>query len=147
MNIYIDADSCPVKEEAVKVAFRHDLSIYMVSNKWITNFSHSKIHKILVAGSFDAADNWIEEHIYKDDIAITNDILLASRCINKMANAIAPNGKIFSSENIGISVAMRELNAHLRETGEISGHNASFSKFDRSNFLQNLEKLIQQIKR
>ncbi|KKB96812.1 hypothetical protein SZ25_00086 [Candidatus Arcanobacter lacustris] len=145
--IYVDADSCAVKDEVLKVASRHDLEAFMVSNQYIRQNMGPKVHKILVAANFDEADNWIEEHINIGDIAITADILLASRCIKKKAIVINPNGKIFDDNNINMKVAMRDLNTHLRETGEISSYNASFSKQDRSRFLETLENTIQKLKR
>ncbi len=145
--IYVDADSCAVKDEVLKVASRHDLEVFMVSNQYIRQNMGPKVHKILVAANFDEADNWIEEHINIGDIAITADILLASRCIKKKAIVINPNGKIFDDNNINMKVAMRDLNTHLRETGEISSYNASFSKQDRSRFLETLENTIQKLKR
>jgi uncharacterized protein YaiI (UPF0178 family) len=145
--IYVDADSCAVKDEVLKVALRHDLEVFMVSNQYIRQNMGPKVHKIIVAANFDEADNWIEEHINESDIAITADILLASRCIKKQAIVINPNGKIFDDNNINMKVAMRDLNTHLRETGEISSYNASFSKQDRSRFLETLENTIQKLKR
>ena len=146
LNIYVDGDSCPVKEEVIKISIRHGLEIYMVSNRWMTQVMGPKIHKILVQAGADAADNWIAEHIGKDDIAITADILLAQRCLKLGAYVIGPQGKSFTEDNIGVAVAMRGLNTHLRETGEISGYNQSFSKQDRSRFLQTLESVIQKLK-
>lgn len=147
LNLYVDGDSCPVKEEVMRVAFRHGLEIYLVSNSWMPNIMGPRVHKILVKSGADVADDWIAEHIQMNDIAITADILLADRCLKAKAHVISPNGKIFNEDNIGVSVAMRNLNANLRETGEIFSYNSSFTKQDRSNFLQNLENIIQQIKR
>jgi uncharacterized protein YaiI (UPF0178 family) len=146
INIYVDADSCPVKQEVLKVSMRHGLEVYMVSNQWTTQVMGAKVHKILVPAGSDAADDWIVQHIAKNDIAITADILLAQRCVNLGAYVISPQGKRFTEENIGITVAVRDLNAHLRETGEIFSYNHSFSKQDRSRFLQELESAIQKIK-
>jgi uncharacterized protein YaiI (UPF0178 family) len=146
INIYVDADSCPVKQEVLKVSMRHGLEVYMVSNQWTTQIMGAKVYKILVPAGSDAADDWIVQHIAKNDIAITADILLAQRCVNLGAYVISPQGKKFTEENIGITVAVRDLNAHLRETGEIFSYNQSFSKQDRSRFLQELESAIQKIK-
>lgn len=147
LNIYVDGDSCPVKEEILRVSMRHKLEVYFVSNKWTPQVMGPNVHKILVKAGADAADDWIAEHIAKDDIAITADILLAERCLKANAYVISPQGKNFNDDNIGITVAMRNLHTHLRETGEIFSYNASFSKQDRSRFLQNLELVIQKIKR
>ncbi len=146
LNIYVDGDSCPVKEEIMRVSLRHGLEMFLVSNKWMPQIMGPKIHKILVQAGADAADNWIAEHIEKNDIAITADILLAQRCLQIGAFVISPYGKSFTEENIGMAVAMRSLSSHLRETGEISGYNPSFSKQNSSKFLQILETTIQKIK-
>jgi uncharacterized protein YaiI (UPF0178 family) len=146
LNIYIDGDSCPVKTEIIQVCQRHGLEIFLVSNKWMPQIMGPKIHKILVQAGADVADNWIIEHLEKDDIVITADILLAQRCLQLKAHAINHNGKSFTEDNIGMAVAMRDLHTHLREMGEINSHNPSFSKQNRSSFLQTLENLIQKIK-
>ncbi len=146
LNIYIDGDSCPVRDETLKVSMRHNLEVYFVSNKWNITVMGPKVHKILVPSGADSADNWIVEHIGKDDITITADILLAERCLKLGAYALSPQGKRFTEENIGVTVAMGNLNAHLRETGEITSFNSPMSKQNRSHFLQEMETIIQKIK-
>ncbi len=146
LKIYIDGDSCPVRDEALKVSMRHKLEVYFVSNKWNIAIMGPKVHKILVPAGLDSADNWIVDHIGKDDIAITADILLAERCLKLGAYVLSPQGNRFTEENIGITVAMRNLNAHLRETGEIAGFNSPMNKQNRSRFLQEMETIIQKIK-
>ena len=145
--IYVDADACPVKNETFRVAIRHNLQVYLVSNSRLNMVVDKNVHKIQVGSAPDAADNWIEEHIETNDIVITADILLADRCLKKSSRAINPTGKIFNNDNIGIAKSMRDLWAHLRETGVASSYNATFSKQNRSNFLQTLEEIIQLIKR
>ncbi len=147
LNIYVDGDSCPVKDEILRVSMRHNLEVYLVSNKWTTKVMGPKVHKILVQSGADVADDWIVEHIGKDDIAITADILLAERCIKLGAHVIGPQGKRFTEENIGITVAMRNLSTHLRETGEINSYNSPMTKQDSSRFLQEIETIIQKIKK
>ena len=105
------------------------------------------VHKIQVSSDLDAADDWIVERINIGDIVITVDILLADRCLKKGAHAISPMGKVFTDSNIGATKAMRELRAYLREAGVAASYNATFSKQNRSEFLQSLEEMIQAIKR
>ena len=145
--IYVDADACPVKEEIFRVAMRHNLQVYLVSNSSLSMTVDANIHKILVNSDLDAADDWISEHIKIGDIVITTDILLADRCLKNGARAISPTGKIFNNDNIGAAKVMRELNAYLREIGAAPSYNATFSKQKRSHFLQALEEMIQSIKR
>ena len=145
--IYVDADACPVKNETFRVAIRHNLQVYLVSNSRLNMVVDKNVHKIQVGSDLDAADDWIEEHIGAGDIVITVDILLAARCLEKDASAISPTGRIFDNNNIGIAKSMRDLRTHLRETGVASSYNATYSKQDRSRFLQTLEETIQLIKR
>ena len=147
LDIYVDADACPVKEEVMRVANRHKLEVFMVSNSYLRPINRSNVHIILVEQGADVADDWIAERAKEGDIAITADILLAQRCLQNNAEAINPNGKIFNDDNIGNAVAGRSLNAHLRETGEITSLNKAFTKKNRSDFLQSLENTIHTIKR
>lgn len=145
--LYIDGDACPVKKEILRVAERHGLEVYMVSNSGLYPSRNPRVHNIMVSEGPDVADDWIAERALPNDIAITADILLAERCVHNGATVLGPTGKFFTRDNIGSAVAMRSLNAHLRETGESAGYNASFSAKDRSRFLQSLEQAIQDIKR
>ncbi len=144
--IYIDGDACPVKDEVLKVSYRHDLKVYLVSNQWMRMDVGPLVEKIVVSEGADEADNWIADNIGKGGIAITADIPLAKRCLDAGGVALGPTGRAFTEENIGMAMGMRELKQHLRETGESKGYNASFTKADRSNFLQSLEREIQRIK-
>lgn len=143
MSIYIDADACPVKDEALKVAYRHGLEIYFVSNSWMRLETGPNVHRIVVSDGPDAADDWIAEHIRSGDIAVTADIPLASRCLKSGAQVLGPTGKAFREDSIGMALAMRDLSAHLRETGESKGYNASFTRRDRSRFLEAMETAVQ----
>ncbi|HRN84676.1 MAG TPA: YaiI/YqxD family protein [Hyphomicrobium sp.] len=145
--IYVDADACPVKDEALRVAARHDLEIAFVSNAWMRLPEGPNVHRVIVAEGADAADDWIAERIGKGDIAVTADIPLASRCLKAGAQAIGPTGKPFTDASIGMALAMRDLKQHLRETGESRGFNASFTPKDRSRFLEALELAVQRAKR
>ncbi len=147
LSIYVDADACPVKDEVVRVADRHDLTVFMVSNNWMRLPERPRVERVVVPEGADAADDWIAERIEADDIAITADIPLAARCLEKSARVIGPAGKTFTDDDIGAALAMRELKAHLRDRGEIRGLNPEFTSKDRSRFLQTLENEIQSIKR
>lgn len=146
-EIFVDADACPVKDEVLRVAARHGLTVHMVSNSWMRLPETPLINRVVVAEGPDAADDWIAERIGTGDIAITTDIPLASRCLQKGAQAIAPTGKPFTDDSIGTALAMRDLMAHLREAGEITGGPPSFTKADRSRFLSALEDAVQRLPR
>ena len=88
MEIYVDADACPVKEEVLKVSYRHDLVVHLVSNAWLRLPVGDNVKKVVVGDAFDAADDWIAENVGEDDIVVTGDIPLAKRCLDRGAKAI-----------------------------------------------------------
>ena len=147
MQIFVDADACPVKDEVAKVAARHDLVVTYVSNSHMRLPMGEKIQRVVVGGAADEADHWIVEHAEKNDIVITADVPLAVTAHKKGAHVINHNGKAFSEDSIGMALAMRNLMSQLRETGDIKGSNPVFTPADRSRFLQALENTIQAIKR
>ena len=146
-RIYVDADACPVKEEAVRVAERHGVEIVFVSNAFMRLPEGPLIKRRIVPDGPDAADDWIAAAIGARDVAVTADIPLAARCLEAGARVIGPTGKPFTTATIGMALSMRDFSRHLRETGESKGYNASFTKADRSQFLQALEAAMQAIKR
>ena len=143
--LYIDADACPVKDEAVRVAERHGLVIHFVSNAYMRLPEGLLIKRVVVPDGPDAADNWIAERAGKGDIVVTADIALAARCLKAGARVIGNTGKPFTEGGIGMALAMRDFSRHLRETGE--SKNAGFTRQDRSRFLQALEEAVQAVKR
>ncbi len=147
MDIYIDADGCPVKDETARVAARHGLKIYLVSDGGIRPSQNPLVELVIVAQGADAADDWIADQIQASDICITNDIPLAARCLKRGAMAIKPNGEPFTENGIGLALANREILQALRESGEITGGPRPFSKSDRSEFLNRLETTVQAAKR
>lgn len=143
ISIYIDADACPVKDETLRVASRHGLKTYMVSDGGIRPSQDPMVELVIVNQGPDAADDWIADNIQKSDICITNDIPLADRCLKSGAMAIKPNGDLFTEDSIGMALANRELMQGLRETGEITGGPRPFNNADRSEFLNRLETTVQ----
>src|ERR1700753_3056538 len=148
MQIYVDGDACPVKAEVEKVAARHGLAVTIVSHGGLRRPANPLRRHVAVAEGADAADDWIAEHIGAGDIAITADIPLAARCLDKGARVLGPNGKAFTQDSIGMALGMRELSRHLRElTPGGQTHHAGFSKQDRSRFLSELENCIVKARR
>ncbi|MDP4796056.1 MAG: YaiI/YqxD family protein [Rhodospirillales bacterium] len=143
VTIYIDADACPVKDETIQVAARHNLKTIMVCDGGIRPSANPMVELVIVTQGADAADDWIAEHIQKSDVCVTNDIPLASRCMDQGALAIKPNGELFTENGIGMALANRELMQGLRETGQITGGPRPYSKADRSAFLNKLETTVQ----
>jgi len=142
LDIYIDADGCPVKDEVYRVARRHGLKTYVVSNSYMSIPLDDKIEQVVVGGRFDAADDWIAERIGKGDIAITADIPLAARCLEKGARVLSPKGHPWTEDSIGDALASRELMSQLRQAGVISGGPAPMAKQDKSRFLAGLEDAV-----
>lgn len=145
IRIYLDADACPVKDEAYRVAKRYGLRTFVVSNGRIRVPADPLVEMVVVTGHFDAADDWISERVTATDIAVTSDIPLASRCLARDARVLDPKGKVYTPESIGDALASRELMAYLRESGDLTGGPAPFEARDRSRFLQKLDDLIQAI--
>jgi uncharacterized protein YaiI (UPF0178 family) len=146
-KIYVDADACPVKQEVSKVAQRYQLNVVFVSNSWM-RIPEGKTELIVVEGDrLDVADDWIAEHVAKDDIVVTADIPLANRCIKAGAEVLDHGGNRFSKVNIGQMMATRGLMSELREAGAVTGGPRPFKAQDRSRFLQSLDQVIQNIKR
>jgi len=144
--IYVDADACPVKPEILRVAERHGLEVTFVANSGLRPSRDPMVKNVIVSGAFDAADDWIAERAATGDIVVTADVPLAGRCVAAGAFVTGPTGRLFDKTNIGMATAMRDLGAHLRETGESKGYNAAFSPRDRSAFLETLDRLCRRAK-
>lgn len=148
MQIYIDADACPVKDEAAKVAARHNLIIHYVSNSHMRLPLGENVKRVVVMAGADAADDWIVEQVEPHDIVVTADIPLAARAHKKGARVISNSGKVFTEDSIHMALAMRNLMSELRETTpDMRGTNEAFTSRDRSQFLQAMETAIQLVKR
>ncbi|MDR3441251.1 YaiI/YqxD family protein [Telmatospirillum sp.] len=148
MRLFVDADACPVKDEVLRVALRHDLPIVFSGNSWMRGFDHPLVEQVVAAVGLNSADDCIVERIEPGDIVVTADVPLAARCLEKGARGIDPRGKAFDDASIGMAVAVRDLMTDLRDTGIIEGGGpSSYSKQDRSRFLDGLERLIQSMKR
>lgn len=148
-HIYVDADACPVKDEVYRVADRYSLPVTLVAASWLRVPDGGRVSMVVVkdGGQLDAADDWIVEHVSGGDVVVTEDILLAARCLEKEARVLTPRGRVHTRESIGEAVAMRELMADLREAGAVSGGAAPFERRDRSAFLQRLDEAVQASRR
>ncbi|WP_226624101.1 YaiI/YqxD family protein [Alloyangia pacifica] len=144
MTLYIDADACPVKEEAERVATRHRLPMVLVSNGGLRPSRNPLVEVVTVAAGPDEADMWIAERAGRGDVVVTNDIPLAARCIEGGARVLRPDGEIFTPGNIGAQLAMRDLMQDIRASDPFyqSGKGRSFTKNDRSRFLNALEREV-----
>ena len=147
LDIYVDADGCPVKDETYRVAERYGLKVILVADARMRVPDEDWIELVVVSGGFDAADDWIAEHVREDDIVITGDIPLADRCLKRGARTLSPRGRVYHEDSIGQALATRDFLAHLRELGMETGGPAPFQKKDRSQFLQRLDETVQAIRR
>jgi uncharacterized protein len=143
IQVYVDADACPVKEEVFRVAKRHGLKVHVVANSRMGVPRDPLFNLVVVSGRFDAADDWIVEQATEWDIVVTSDIPLADRGLKKGARVLDPKGRVFTEDAIGDAMASRELSAFLRDMGEISGGPKPYTPQDRSRFLNALENQIQ----
>ncbi|MEM1182701.1 MAG: YaiI/YqxD family protein [Acidobacteriota bacterium] len=147
LRIFIDADACPVKNETYRVAKRYGLEVAVVANRWMQTPLDAAVSLQVVAGGLDAADDWIVEHVEANDIVVTADIPLAQRCLGAGAAVLGPKGKLFTDDNIGEAVAVRDLLADLRSAGTHAGGPAPLQKQDRSRFLQALDETVRAAQR
>ena len=146
-EIYVDADACPVKEEIVRVAGRHNIRVHMVSDGGIRPNAHPLVSMVFVASGTDAADNWIAERATRGDVVVTADIPLAARAIENGALVLRPNGEPLDAASIGAVLATRNLMTDLRSAGAVTGGPRPYGQKDRSRFLDYLERTVQAAKR
>lgn len=145
--VYVDADACPVKDEALEIALKRGAEIVLVSNGGMRPSRYEGARIVTVSAGADAADDWIAEQAGERDVVVTADIPLAARCLEKGSAVLGPTGQPFTPASIGQALSFRAFNQHLRETGESRGFNKSFTPADRSRFRQALELALQRITR
>jgi uncharacterized protein YaiI (UPF0178 family) len=136
-----------VKDEVYRVALRHDLKVFVVSDGPLRASAPGRVEFVRVKQGFNAADDWIAERAEPGDVVVTADIPLAKRSLERGARVVAPNGKEFTEDSIGNALATRELMDQLRQMGEVTGGPKPFSRADRSRFLSQLETILQALRR
>ncbi|PSL18953.1 YaiI/YqxD family protein [Shimia abyssi] len=142
-NLYIDADACPVKSEAERVATRHRVKMYVVSNGGLRPSQNPLVENIIVPEGPDVADMWIADRATKGDVVVTGDIPLAAKCVEAGAQVLKHNGEALTQANIGNVLATRDLMADLRSADPFrQGGGKGFTKADRSRFLDALERAL-----
>jgi uncharacterized protein YaiI (UPF0178 family) len=143
MTLFIDADACPVKEEAERVASRLRIRMVLVSNGGIRPSANPLVESIYVGQGLDEADRWIADHAGPGDVVVTSDIPLAARVIEKGAKVVKPDGEVLTGRNIGAVLATRDLMSDLRSADPFrQGGGRLFSKADRSRFLDCLDRVL-----
>jgi len=149
LQIFIDADACPVRDETYRVAERHGVPVIIVANSFLRVPRHEMFTLVTVSDGFDAADDYIAERASQHTVVITADILLADRCLKAGAKVIGPNGKPFTENSIGSAVATRAIMADLRAGAEMPtvGGPPPFQAKDRSRFLSTLHETLEVLRR
>ncbi|MEO9649572.1 MAG: YaiI/YqxD family protein [Roseobacter sp.] len=141
--LYIDADACPVKAEAEKVATRHKVQMFVVSNGGLRPSQNPLVETIIVPDGPDVADMWIAERCGPNDVVVTSDIPLAAKCVEAGAHVLKHSGEALTGANIGNVLATRDLMADLRAADPFrQGGGKGFTKADRSRFLDALERAL-----
>ena len=139
-TLYIDADACPVKAEAEKVATRHGVPLVLVCNGGLRPPRHPLVSLVIVDEGPDVADRWIAGQCGPGDVVVTSDIPLADRCVKAGAQVLQHDGTTLTPANIGQRLATRDLMSDIRAADPFHrGGGAGFSKADRSRFLQALD--------
>lgn len=147
LRIFVDADACPVKPEIYRVAERVGAHVFVVSNSLMGIPAAAWIERVIVSDAPDAADDWIAERAVHGDIVITSDVPLAARSVKAGAAVLAPTGKAFTPDSIGMALASRNLMDDLRSAGQITGGPKAFTQKDRSAFLSALDLAVTRAKR
>ncbi len=151
LQLFVDADACPVKDEAYRVAARHEMPTFVVTCQAMRDPGRPGVELVLVNAGPDLADDWIAERITPGDLCVTDDIPLASRCVKAGALVVTSRGRLLHSENIGEALATRDLLERLRSDGTLpegagGGGPAPFTKRDRSRFLEQMEQAVRRLK-
>jgi len=144
MKIWVDADACPrvIKEIVFRASERLELPVCLVANQPLAKHHSRLVSSVVVAGGFDVADDYIVEHATPEDLVITADIPLAARIVEKGAVGLDPRGELYTEENVGERLSMRDLMQELRGAGMIQGGPAQFSNTDRQRFASSLDSLL-----
>jgi uncharacterized protein YaiI (UPF0178 family) len=143
IEIFVDGDACPVKDEVYVVGTRYGVYIVVVANSRIAVPEGMGVEMIVVEQGPDAADDWIAEHVRRGDVVVTGDIPLAARCLEAGARVLGTHGREFTEDSIGHQLATRDLKANLREAGMTGGGPPPISAKDRSRFAGKLDELVQ----
>jgi uncharacterized protein len=145
LRVLVDADACPVKDEALEIAHRFEAELVLVSNGGMRPSRYPGARIVVVSAGADAADDWIAAEAGDKDVVVTADIPLAARALERGAAVINPNGRPYTVESIGTALSMRAFNQHLRETGESRGLNAAFTGADRARFRGQLDLALRRL--
>jgi uncharacterized protein YaiI (UPF0178 family) len=147
IEILVDADACPVKDEVYRVAARYGAKTFVVANSFLAVPRDPSIERVAVGAGMDAADDWIAARARPGSVVVTADVPLAGRCVRAGAEVLAPTGRPFTPDSIGMALATRNLMEELRSAGAVTGGPKPFSPRDRSAFLGALDRVLVRLKR
>jgi uncharacterized protein YaiI (UPF0178 family) len=144
MKIWIDADACPrvIKEIVFRASERLDLPVLLVANKSMSKHDTRLVESIVVADGFDIADDYIAEHAAPEDLVITADIPLAARVVANGGVALDPRGELYTEENVGERLSIRDMMMELRSGGLVQGGPSQFNPTDRKRFASSLDRIL-----
>lgn len=146
-RILVDADACPVKDEIYRIADRHSVPVVVVAAGYLRIPQHPLISRVAAGSGLDAADDYIASQADCASVIVTADVPLANRCIKAGAAVLAPTGRPFTADSIGMALAVRNLMTDLRATGEVTGGPPCFSPRDRSAFISALDRAVRRLRR
>jgi uncharacterized protein YaiI (UPF0178 family) len=144
IEIVVDADACPVKDEVYGVAARYELAVVLVANAPLWTPPGLGVEMVVVDQGPDAADDWIADYVRPGDVVVTADLPLAARCLEAGARALGPDGRPFTEDSIGGALATRAIKSQLRDQGLVTSGPRALAAKDRSRFLSTLDRLVQQ---
>ncbi len=149
MQIWVDADACPVviKDILYRAAERAQVPLTLVANQPLQVPRSPWIHSKRVAGGFDVADDYIAQQVAAGDLVITADIPLAAEVLKKDAAALNPRGERYSQQTINQKLGMRDFMDTLRASGIQGGGPPPLNQSDRRNFANELDRFLAQRRR
>lgn len=144
MNLWIDADACPriIKEIVFRASERLEVPVCLVANKSMSKAHSRLVTSVLVGAEPDAADDYIAENAAPEDLVVTADIPLAARVVAKGGVALDPRGELYTEDNVGDRLSLRDLMQELRGAGLVQGGPAQFSLTDRQRFASSLDRML-----
>lgn len=149
MKIWVDADACPgpIKELVIRTARRLRISTIFVANKRIGVPDSAYIATIRLEKDPEAVDEYIAQAAEAGDLAVTQDIPLASALIPKGVSVMTPRGELFTEENIRERLSIRNFMQDIREAGTITPGPRPFSQKDKQRFSDALDRELTRRKR
>lgn len=142
MRIYIDADASPraVKDVVFRAAERTSVEVVVVANKAMFVPRSPLIRMVQVSGGPDVADDYIVDHAVEGDVAITADVPLAARLVEKRVVVIDPRGQVLDEDNVGERLSLRDFMTEARDLGITTGGPQAFSPKDKQRFANALDR-------